>query len=263
MNLSNDATIITERQDHVFRIGLNRAHKRNAFDMEMLHGLARAYAAYEADDEARCALVYAEGDHFTAGLDLADVGPRVAAGEELIPTDGMDFMGLRAPKRSKPVVCAAQGWCLTIGMELLLASDIRLAAEGTRFSQLEVKRGIMPFGGATLRLPQIAGWGNAMRYLLTGDEFDAAEAYRIGLVQEVVAPSKLQETAMAMAQRVAAQAPLAVQASLQSARTALEDGQEAALADLHKQTRRLMASEDAMEGMMSFIERRDAKFQGR
>jgi len=261
--MSDAATIITQRRDHVFRIGLNRVEKRNAFDMEMLHGLARAYAAYEADDEARCALVYAEGDHFTAGLDLADVGPRVAAGEQLVPPDGMDPVGLQPPRRTKPVVCAVQGWCLTIGVELLLASDIRLAAEGTRFAQLEVKRGIMPFGGATLRLPQIAGWGNAMRYLLTGDELDAAEAYRIGLVQEVVPPEKLQETATALARRVSAQAPLAVQASLQSARVALEEGPGAAQRTLHDQTLRLMSSEDATEGMMSFIERRDARFRGR
>jgi enoyl-CoA hydratase/carnithine racemase len=261
--MSDDGTILTERRGHVFCIGLNRAAKRNAFDLAMLHGLARAYSAFEADAEARCALVYAEGDHFTAGLDLADVGPRVAAGEPLLPEGGLDFMGLLPPARTKPVVCAVQGWCLTIGVELLLASDIRLAAEGTRFAQLEVCRGIMPFGGATLRLPQLTGWGNAMRYLLTGDELDAAEAYRIGLVQQVVPVAELRDRALALAQRVAAQAPLAVQASLASARTALQDGPQAAIAQLQEQTRRLMATEDAIEGMMSFIERRSARFQGR
>ena len=80
-----------------------------------------------------------------------------------------------------------QGWCLTLGIELLLAADIRIAAAGTRFAQLEVQRGIYPFGGATIRLPRHTGWGNAMRWLLTGDEFDADEALRIGLVQEVAA----------------------------------------------------------------------------
>ena len=102
-----------------------------------------------------------------------------------------------------------------------------------------------------------------MRYLLTGDEFDAAEAYRIGLVQEVVAPEKLQERALELATRVAAQAPLAVQASLQNARLAQRKGDAAAIAELEERTHALMTSEDAMEGMMSFIERREAQFKGK
>ena len=101
------------------------------------------------------------------------------------------------------MVCAVQGWCLTIGIELLLACDIRIAATNTRFGQIEVNRGILPFGGATLRFPQIAGWGNAMRWLLTGDVFDADEALRIGLVCEVVAPEALNERGLALAQQVA------------------------------------------------------------
>ena len=112
--------------------------------------------------------------------------PRIASGQDPFPDDGRDPWRLDGDW-TKPVVAAAQGWCLTLGIELLLAADIRIAAAGTRFAQLEVLRGIYPFGGATIRLPRQTGWGNAMRWLLTGDEFDADEALRIGLVQEVAA----------------------------------------------------------------------------
>ncbi|MFH2009233.1 MAG: crotonase/enoyl-CoA hydratase family protein [bacterium] len=261
--MTGESTVTTETRGHVFHIGLNRAAKRNAFTMEMLHSLASAYGAYEQDPELRCALVFAHGEHFTTGLDLADVGPRVASGESLVCEGGLDPWRVLDSGTSKPVVVAVQGWCLTAGLELLLASDIRLAAQGTRFAQLEVKRGIMPFGGATLRLPRLTGWGNAMRYLLTGDEFDADEAYRIGLVQEVVTPEALLDRAAELAETVARQAPLAVQESLRSARLAVEEGPGAAAAALEEQVHRLMGSEDAMEGMMSFIERRDARFKGR
>lgn len=113
---------------------------------------------------------------------------------------------------------AVQGLCFTLGIELILAADIAVAAEGTRFAQIEIKRGIFPFGGATLRFHQRAGWGNAMRWLLTGDEFDAREAWRMGLVQEVVEPGRQHERALAIAETVARQAPLGVQATLASAR---------------------------------------------
>lgn len=261
--MSDDTTITTEVRDHLFLIGLNRPQKRNAFTLDMIRALSAAYGAYEDDPELWCALVFAHGDHFTAGLDLAQVGPAVASGEPLIAPGDVDFMGVMERRCSKPVVVAVQGWCLTIGLELLLASDIRLAAEGTRFGQIEVKRGIMPFGGATVRFPQMAGWGNAMRYLLTGDEFDAAEAYRIGLVQEVLPADQLFDRGLELAGRVAAQAPLAVQASLESARIAQEQGKDAAVARFMEQVTRLMGTEDAMEGMMSFLERRAAQFKGR
>src|ERR1700737_2788053 len=177
-------TVSLERDGHVLLIGLNRPEKRNAFTLAMLADLSRAYALLESDDSLRAGVLFAHGDHFTAGLDLVDVGPGIAAGDLAFPDDGRDPWRLDGPWTT-PLVAAAQGWCMTLGIELLLAADIRVAAAGTRFAQLEVQRGIYPFGGATLRLPRAGGWGNAMRWLLTGDEFDAAEAHRIGLVQEV------------------------------------------------------------------------------
>ncbi len=255
--------VTTARDGHVFLIGLNRADKYNAFDRQMLRELAEAYTAYDEDSEAWCAVLFAHGDHFTAGLDLADVGPAVAGGEDLFGA-GIDPLGLIGPARSKPLVQAVQGHCLTIGMELAMAADIVVAAADTRFGQIEVARGIMPFGGATIRFADQCGWGNAMRYLLTGDRFDAPEALRIGLVQEV-APDR--DTAVArataIATTIARQAPLAVQASLRNARVARANGPAAAVEAMMSEARQLMVSEDAMEGMQSFLERRDADFKGR
>jgi enoyl-CoA hydratase/carnithine racemase len=128
---------------------------------------------------------------------------------------------------------------------------------------MEVQRGIFPFGGATLRMHQAAGWGNAMRWLLTGDEFDAHEACRLGLVQEVLASEELMPRALQLAERVAAQAPLGVQATLASARQAVIEGEAPAAAALPATMRQLMASEDAQEGVRAMQERRPGEFKGR
>lgn len=259
----SDATITTETRGHVLMIGLNRADKMNAFNLAMLRALSEAYTRYESDDALRCAVLFGHGDNFTSGLDLSEVGPAVASGEPLFPDDAIDPLDLFHRRRTKPIVCAVQGWCLTIGIELSLACDIRVAAKDTRFSQMEIKRGIMPFGGATMRLPQIAGWGNAMRWLLTGDRFDADEAYRIGLVQEVTDVGAQTERAVEIATQVAACAPLGVRATLASAKVAVEQGMAPAVASVLEQARALMVSEDAAEGMASFVERREARFKGR
>jgi enoyl-CoA hydratase len=173
-------------------------------------------------------------------------------------------MGLDESNRlHKPLVIAVQGICYTIGLELLLASDIRVAATGTRFSQLEIKRGIYPVGGATVRLMQEIGWGNAMRYLLTADEFSAEDAFRMGLVQEVTDTGRQFDKALQIAQTIAKQAPLGVQATLASARLARTKGDEAAFARLIPDLIPLMKSEDVMEGLQAFIQRREANFKGR
>jgi enoyl-CoA hydratase/carnithine racemase len=152
---------------------------------------------------------------------------------------------------------------MTLGIELLLAADIRIASADTRFAQLEVQRGIYPFGGATTRLPRDAGWGNAMRWLLTGDEFDAAEALRIGLVQEVVEPGRQVERAVGLAERIAARsAPLAVRTTLAAAQRATREGERAAEDRFVDDVVELFQSKDGIEGMQSFIERRQPRFVG-
>ena len=253
-----------ERDGHVLMIGLKRPEKRNAFTQVMLAELARAYALLESDDSLRAGVLFAHGEHFTAGLDLLDVGPAIASGTDPIPEDGRDPWRLDGTWTT-PVVAAAHGLCLTLGIELLLAADIRIAAADTRFAQIEVLRGIYPFGGATLRFPRELGWGNAMRWILTGDEFDAAEAHRIGLVQEI-APDP--DAALARAREIAHTiadhaAPLGVRATLASAHRARDEGDAVAIAQLRPDFTRLFGTEDAAEGVRSFVERRRAVFSGR
>lgn len=255
--------VTTERDDHVFKIGLNRPEKYNAFDLQMLRELAEAVTEYEDDDDLWCAVLYGHGDHFTSGLDLAEVGPAVASGEQLFPEGSVDPLNLHGRRRTKPLVQAVHGYCFTIGMELLMASEIAVAARDTTFGQIEVCRGIMPFGGATMRFQERCGWGDAMRYLLTGDKFDGEEAYRIRFVQELTDTAEgAVARAFELAHNVASQAPLAVQASLKSANITRLRGEDAALEVLMDDARSLMTTNDAMEGMQSFMERRDAEFTG-
>jgi enoyl-CoA hydratase/carnithine racemase len=256
--------VTVDRDGHMLLIGLNRADKRNAADVAMLEQLALAYGELDRDPDLRVGVVYAHGDHFTGGLDLADVAPRIGPnGLAMVPEGGIHPWGMDGSRVRKPVVLAVQGTCLTLGIELALASDIVIAASDTVFAQLEVARAIMPFGGATTRFAATAGWGNAMRWMLTGDRFDAAEAHRMGLVQEVVEPGTQLERARALAGRIAAQAPLAVQATLANARLAVRDGEAAAEALLPGELVRLVQTEDARIGMQAFLTRTDPEFVGR
>lgn len=258
--------ISTERDGYVLKIGINRPEKMNAFDSAMLAELAAAYTMLEDDDGLRCGLLFAHGDHFTAGLDLAEVAAHIRAGKSIVPDGMIDPWGVYGNRtRTKPMVVAVHGYCLTLGIEISLAADIVVAARNTKFGQIEVKRGIFPFGGATLRMPERLGWGNAMRYLLTGDTFDAETAWRMGLVQELAGdgPDALAK-AMEIARTVSEQAPLGVQASIISARTAAAQSLPAGTpANLLEHLQRLMASEDAREGVQSFLERRKGNFKGR
>lgn len=142
MNQSSSSRVSRERRGHVFLIGLDRVAKRNAFDLDLLNALSLAYGEFEADSEARVAVVFAHGEHFTAGLDLVNASVTLADGWQ-VPPGGCDPWAVFAgPRVSKPVIVAAQGYCLTIGIELMLAADINLCASNTRFAQMEVQRGI-------------------------------------------------------------------------------------------------------------------------
>ena len=261
----SEGKVTVERRGHVLLMGLDRTSKHNAVDLNMFAELAKAYGELEGDQELRCGVVFAHGDNFTAGVDLAQWAPVFASGQmPELPDGAINPLGFDDETRvSKPIIVAVQGLCLTIGIELLLSTDIRVAAENTRFAQIEIKRGIYPVGGATVRLIQEVGWSNAMRYLLTGDEFTAQEAQRMGLVQEVTPAGQQLERAIALAETIAKQAPLGVYATLKSARLARRQGEAAAFARLLPDLGPIMASEDAQEGVLSFLERREAKFKGR
>jgi enoyl-CoA hydratase len=257
------SNITKESLGNVLLIGLNRVAKRNAFDPPMFHDLARAYGEYDANPDLWCAVVFAHGPHFTGGIDLAQFASLFEREDPFTQDAGcIDPFGLRS-HLSKPLVMAVQGITFTIGIEMLLAADIRIAAHDVRFAQLEIARGLYPLGGATFRLVREAGWGNAMRYLLTADEFGAEEALRIGLVQEVTEPGRQLERAVAIAERIAAQAPLGVQATLRSARLSILEGETQAAARVRDDMPAILASDDFREGLASFRERRAASFLGK
>jgi enoyl-CoA hydratase/carnithine racemase len=252
--------VTTEKVGHVLKIGLNRPDKMNAADEELLHGLALAYGELEKDKELRVGLLFAHGDHFTAGLDLFDVGPKMQSGKlQLVPEGGIDPWGIQTKQVSKPVVMAIRGTCFTLGVELALASDMVIAASDSKFGQLEVARGILPFGGGTIRLPKVAGHAKAMQYLLTGETFSAQDALQMGMINEVVAPGEEISRAMEFAQKIAAQAPLAVQATLASSRNSDTENEKK---QLFIRLNQLMSTKDVERGMQAFISKQPAQFEG-
>ena len=256
--------VTVERDGHVLLIGVNRPEKRNAFDLATIEQFAAAYDRLGAERELRSGVLFAHGDHFSAGLDLGEVGPAVVErGPQAVAGPGrFDPFGVWATQVPKPIVMAVQGIAFTLSIELALASDIVIAADDVRFRQLEIARGIMPFGGATFRAPAQLGWGNAMRFLLTADEFGAEEAMRIGLVQEVVPAGAQLGRATEVARQIAAQAPLGVQATLANARVGRAAAEHAAVEHLRETVPGVLRSADAAEGLRSFLERRAAAFTG-
>lgn len=257
-----EGQITTERRGRLFLIGIDRRKKLNGLTPKMFDELTAAYDAFENDDELWVAVLFAHGDHFTAGLDLPKFHEAMKSGSRRSGNGTIDVYGLKH-RLTKPIVCAVQGYTYTAGIEMMLACDIVVAASDAKFSQLEPKRGIMAAGGATVRFVQRGGWGNAMYHLLTCDQWDAAESLRIGLIQEIVAPGKHVERAIELAEQIAKQAPLAIRATKANAMRALLHGQDAAVDEFAEIQVRLANTEDAKEGVAGFLERREPEFKGR
>jgi enoyl-CoA hydratase len=259
------AKVSTERRGHLLLIGLNRPDKLNAFDPEMIGQLSAAYTQLDESPDLRCGVLWAEGRYFTSGLELDKVVkalPREILSPRMLPRGAVNPWGTSGKSCRKPIVSAVEGPCYTLGIELILCGQITVASHNARFTQSEISRGIFPFGGGTVRWPLATGTQNAYLHILTADEFDADEAYRIGLVQKVVAPGEALAAAIGIAERIAQQAPLGVQATLESVRHMQSHGAESALKRVRGKLLRLMLSKDARRGVAAFKARKPAEFFG-
>lgn len=247
--------------DHIFHITVDQAEKCNALTPKVVSELSDALTELDNNSGLWIGVLSFAGDHTTAGLDM----PLFFAPDAEQPerrAGAVDPFGLES-RLSKPLIAAVQGITFTVGIELALTSDIIVAASDARFCQLEPKRGLAAIGGATTRYVQRAGWGNAMYHLLRADEFDADEAYRIGLIQEVVAPGTQVERALELATEMLACAPIALQQMIANSRTLLDSGEAAAIAGIATMSEHTRATADFAEGIASFVERRPAEFTGR
>jgi enoyl-CoA hydratase len=204
------------------------------------------------------------GDNFTAGLDLMDVLPAIAEDgpdRQITDPDDPDPWAFIGEPCSKPVVVAAHGRCYTLGVELMLASAVAVASPDTIFVQLEVARGIFPLGGGAPRLATQCG-KVGMKWLLTGEEFSASQALDAGLLTEITEPGQHLDRAMEIANQIAANAPLGVQASLAATQAYEKAARLAAQTELNARASKVLTSSDATEGMTAMIERREPRYQG-
>ncbi|MFI9506645.1 crotonase/enoyl-CoA hydratase family protein [Nocardia sp. NPDC052566] len=271
-----DTIIATEVSGSVMTITLNRPDKLNAFNSVMLRELAEAYTELTRNKALRAGVLTANGRYFTSGLDLQELAPKlvnevVATAlkplpfelvKGFVPKGGVDPWGITTAPCPKPIVTAVEGRCFTLGIELLLSASINVASTTASFSQYEVSRGLLPFGGGTVRWPLAVGTHNANRWTLTGEDFDAAEAHRIGLVQELTAPGEAAAKAHEIAETIARQAPLGVAAVLRNGRLAQDKGAAKALSKVRLEFARILLSKDVRRGFQAFRNREQADFRG-
>jgi crotonobetainyl-CoA hydratase len=265
-NLGNDLVTV-ERRGHVLLITINRPAQRNAVNSKVHAGVGDALEAAANDPEIRCVIVTGAGDKaFCAGADLV----ALSRGESVAPDDPVKqrwgFAGIANHPISKPVIACVNGDALGGGLEITLACDLAVAVDGARFGLPEPKRGLFAAAGGVFRLPEQLPRKIAMEMVLTGDPISAERALALGLVNALAPRAALLDTAFALAERIAINAPLSVQASKRVA-LGIVDGQIAAEAESWAQNGRAMkivfTSEDMREGTAAFAEKRAPAWRAR
>jgi enoyl-CoA hydratase len=247
----------------VLLIGIDRIDAQNRIDIPTFSAIGQAYYQFEHDDDLKVAVLHGKGPDFSKGLDQASWGAALRNGPFQTPQNFIDPVATAGPERSKPLVVAVQGHVTRVAHELFLAADLRIASQDAIFNQGEVTAASFPGGGATVRFVREAGWGNAMRYMLTGEDWHTDEAYRMGLVQVVTPSGQQLDRAVDIAKQIASYAPLGVQALLGSARRAFREGERVALLSLQPEFGRLSRSEDRQEYFRALQEKRSPVYVGR
>jgi len=248
--------------NHVATITINRPERMNAMDAEHYAGLSAAWERVRDDADIRVAVITGAGEKsFSAGADLKSFVNQQAPLSELLLTQKSQLLN-RGLEVWKPIVAAVNGYCIGGGMTLLLATDLRICVEHATFSVSEVKRGVFPANGGTQRIAQQLPHPIAMELLLLGDSFDAPTALRWGLVNKIVKPAELMDTAQDYAQRLARNAPLAVQSAKELALRSRDVDLATGLRMEQVMLRLLQTSQDVAEGTRAFAEKRAPAFTG-
>jgi enoyl-CoA hydratase/carnithine racemase len=250
----------TSVDDRVAVCRLNRPEARNALSPEVMEELAGAVEAYDADPEVRCIVIAGSDEVFASGADIGALRERSFQESLVHPSAGF---WTRLARCRTPLVAAVSGWALGGGCELALVCDMIVASETAVFGQPEITLGIIPGGGGTQRLARIAGKQRAMDLVLTGRRFDAEEAARLGIVNEVAGKREWLERALELARRVADRPPIAVRLAKQAVLAAEETSLAAGLETERRLYELSMATEDRIEGMQAFLEKRRPAFRGR
>lgn len=254
--------ITVERRGEIVLIGINRPAIQNRLDPEAYLALAKAYYDYDHDPSLRAAVLFGHGANFSQGLDVEGFKAVASAGGVTLGDGLIDPLGKKMPGLTKPLIVAVHGDTWNMAHELFLVADIRVAANNTNFGQDENTHGRYPGGGSTVRFVREAGWGNAMRYMLTGDHWSAREAYRMGTVQEIADPQSDLDKAIELANKIAANGPLGIKATLASAHRVIDPAQVDALSNLDVQRAALYKSKDFQEGRKAEAEGRSPVYHG-